>query len=130
MSSNIVQESVRITTHSGAEGGGVVECEYNDERDRRKKAVKSAALLGGLAILSIALPIAHFFLVPGFLIAAIWSYLFFSKQVGSFKESRVICPSCQKDTVVPGGPLKFPTQQVCDSCRTLITIDLANEKAG
>lgn len=130
MSSRIVQESVRVKSSGGGETAGHLQCEYLDESSRRKKAVQAAAILGGLALVSLFIPIAHFFLVPGFIIAAIWAYLFFSKQSGTLKESQVTCPSCEKTIRVPSGPLNFPIQQACDSCRMLVTIERVDQKAA
>ncbi len=94
-------------------------------KDRIKRSLKIFSIFFGTAILSILIPILHFFLVPLFLgLSVFLSYRKFM-EVMSIDLRGITCPGC-KDNLISGEIAlrkKNPTVRLtCDSCRKGLTI--------
>lgn|GEM_PF-4583377 len=111
-------------------GEAQIQIRYYEEKEAKKRARKALLICCGLAVAGLFLPIAHFFLVPGFLIAGIFAFLFFKKQSGQIVGGEGTCTRCQTTTNIPAQPCKWPITFVCDKCRTLWTIKEPDEKLG
>jgi hypothetical protein len=122
----MTQESefpVTLTTSDGKRTNGTVVVQFWDRKQRRARALKAAGISLGLAVVSILIPLAHFILVPSFLVAA---FVIFPKIYN--KESGVvggkgICPNCNAPFVVVKGPFKWPIHDLCDKCQHTVTIE-------
>lgn len=93
--------------------------------EAQKKAVRFFVMGCFAALVSLFIPIAHFFLVPGFLIAAIVAYQYFKKSRVELTSCSIECPACQKQIQLNRQPLELPLKVVCDSCRALVEIQAA-----
>ena len=107
---------VEILGDSGGQSRGDIYLQRWDRRDRMVRALQYFGACWGLAIFCIALPILHFFLVPGLLIAGplLGFYIFDQASVvlGGFGK----CPKCSEELKIERGPEKFPMKDVCSRC--------------
>lgn len=125
--SNIVQHKVRISYEDCPPKIGEVRMEYWDKSLRTKMAFKYLGLCWLAAVLSIFLPIAHFFLVPGFLIAGPFvAYVKWNQQNRLLGGSGQ-CASCEKALSIEPGAIKWPLEELCDGCWKKNKIEIIEE---
>lgn len=97
---------------------------------RLERAAKIFFILLGLSIFSIAIPIFHFVLVPGFFIAAfVFSYKYFH-QVSSLDLTSFQCPKCLQPLNEKILHLKSSDNYLllyCFNCRINMRLELKNE---
>ncbi len=102
---------------------------YSDA-EKNKRARKAFFLFLALGFFSVFLPLAHFFLVPGFLLASPWAYRWAKKQKGLLQKLEGSCPFCTKSVQHSGGGLEWPLRFVCSHCHEPIRASLLeNNKA-
>jgi len=104
---------------------GVVILRKYDEKERLNRTIKyGAACLIGAAV-SVFLPLLHFVLVPGFIIAAI-AVAVINNRPSNIHRAKAKCPECSVDFVISKGKPVFPIDDVCASCHHKITITKSN----
>lgn len=106
-----------ISSSAKEEVAGVLEVEVYDKTTKNKKSVQAALACIGLALVSVFIPVAHFVLVPVFLIASVGVFFFFRRQAGQILPSEVKCPSCGLGIQVSAQPLDWPVSLLCENCR-------------
>lgn len=84
--------------------------------EKQKRAWKALFLFLGLGIVSVILPLVHFFLVPGFLLASPFAYRWAKQQSGVLANLDGPCPFCEKPLAYKGGGLQWPLRFGCPSC--------------
>lgn len=95
---------------------GEVRVERWDKPARLLRAAKRLAVLWGLAVVSVLIPIAHFVLVPGLLIAGpIAAYLRFRQESGVLG-GEGSCPFCGKTMTIDDHPDEWPFFETCEAC--------------
>lgn len=101
---------------------GIVVLRKYDEKDRMNRTIRyGAACLIGAAV-SAFLPLLHFVLVPGFIIAAVIVAVI-SNRPANIERAKAKCPECAVDFVISKGKPVFPLEDVCGSCHHKITIN-------
>jgi hypothetical protein len=93
---------------------------YND---RLKRGLKAFGINFFLAIVSIFIPVLHFFLVPLFLFLAFYQGIGKFKQAFSLNLNEEMCPICS--TQLNRGLGYFEDDMIrtsCESCRTKLVI--------
>lgn len=100
-------------------GSATVECFPIGLRLRR--AGKGLVVAWGLAVVSIFIPVAHLFLVPGFVVGGIVVFVLRAREREVVRAVHGQCPDCGSDQdFEPGGRWILPRDFVCRSCwRTL-----------
>lgn len=103
---------------------GVARVRERDPGERTGRALKGGGVLLGLAVLSVFIPIAHFVLVPGFLIGAV---VFALKRLGE-KASIVglsgTCPRCNEPrTFDAKGAFRPETKTTCPVCSFAMDVE-------
>lgn len=97
---------------------------------RLERATKIFFILLGLSIFSIAIPIFHFVLVPGFLIAAfVFAYKYFN-QISYLDLTSFQCPKCSQPLNEKILHLKRSDNYwrlYCFNCRINMRLELKNE---
>lgn len=86
-----------------------------------KRAVRALLRLGacwGLAVACIFVPLLHFVLVPGFLVAGPVLAWLGARATVVVKSERVTCPRCNVETPVEPGSTGWPIRLWCASCGT------------
>jgi hypothetical protein len=107
----------RVTLAAGGKSSsGIVHLRIFTPAEQQKRAWKALFLFLGLGIVSIILPLAHFFLVPGFLFASPFAYRWAKRQEGLLESIEGHCPFCTKPLAHLGGALQWPIRFNCVSC--------------
>jgi hypothetical protein len=107
---------------------GVARVRERDPGERTVRAMKGGGALFGLALLSIFIPIAHFVLVPGFLLAAVVFALKRMREGASIVALSGTCPRCKEErTFDARGPFRPETRTTCPVCSFAIDVEA---KAG
>jgi len=121
-SSQYIQNVVVIGKNKSS-NPGQVEIHQFDSKDRLMRGLKSGGLFFGLALFSLFIPLAHFVLVPAFLIA---SFIAFPVAYGA--KSKVMggssqCPDCQAIFRIEKSADQWPLEDVCSQCQSHVTIE-------
>jgi hypothetical protein len=101
---------------------GNVRARYFDKGERSERALKVFGLSWGIGIFCIIIPLAHFILVPGFLLAGPVVAYFFYKQTDIVLDSSGPCPSCEKPFKVARTRVQWPISDVCSECHNSVKI--------
>ncbi len=110
-----------IATVSKKKTTGLVITRCYDEKERSRRILKYGGGCFAAAIFSIFLPILHFILVPGFLIASV-AMVVVNSRPSNIEAAKAKCPECDVDFVISKGKPEFPMDDVCASCHHKITI--------
>lgn len=96
--------------------------------ERSKRALKTLAIFWGAAIFSVFLPIAHFVLVPGFLIAgiALPFHIYGAKSIVLGGEGN--CPRCNAPFVIQKSSDTWPLSDTCGECFLAVKIEKVSNK--
>lgn len=94
--------------------------------ERARRTVFGLGLMWGLAGVSIFLPILHFVLVPGFLLAGPLVAILQFTETRRIKSMKGSCPRCKVDRDFPL-ELRFNGKRsfTCDGCGNLIGLEQA-----
>ncbi len=93
-----------------------------DPGERTRRALKVGGVFLGIAILCVLIPIAHFVLVPGFLILAI---VMAARRLGQRRQIVRVhgrCPRCatDQDFMIEKAPLEGDIELTCNQCRNRV----------
>jgi len=108
---------------------GTARVRRRDAGERSARALRAGGLLLGLAVLSVFIPIAHFVLVPGFLLAAPFFAIRRLRERDSIVALSGTCPRCNAPrTFEAGGALRRDLRTTCAVCS--FAIDVEPEEAA
>lgn len=117
------EERFTLTGFSGRTTDGACRVLSFDRRARRRRAWQALGKAWGVAIACIFIPVAHFLLVPGFVVFGI--YQFFDK-VGTAelaRDARGACPDCGTEQAFElGRRPDGPVQVRCAHCQRGLTV--------
>ena len=117
---------VRLSIFGMPPREGVARVRRRDAGERTARALRAAGLFLGLAILSVFLPIAHFVLVPGFLLAAPFFAVRRLREHDSIVALRGTCPRCvEPRTFEAGGAMRDHLRPTCPVCSFAIDVEPA-----
>jgi hypothetical protein len=123
MQTHGTSQQVWLVGPGGARGEGTVQVVRYDEAARTSRAVKRLAAYWVLALVSVALPILHFVLVPGlFLLGPLAAWLA-TRQAGTVLGGGGKCPGCGGTVEIEGGPETWPMAARCRPCREILTVE-------
>lgn len=127
MTSEEINYKVKIVAYDKVSLGKVRVKKFS-ERERWQRALKALGICWGAAIFSVFLPIAHFILVPGFLIAGIvLPFHFYSaKSIVSGGEGN--CPKCEAPFIIQKSSDTWPLSDTCGECYLSVKIEKASDK--
>jgi len=115
--------SVTIKGVQGKEESGEVRIQSFNPSERLFRALKLLAIFFGLTLVSLFIPIAHFFLAPGFFLAGlVISYLAYGTE-SVVLGGEGLCPNCGAFLPIARGKEKWPLSDLCTHCRTQVTIE-------
>lgn len=107
---------VRLVSRTGSEARSVVYIRSLSNGERTVRALTTLGMCWALAAVTILIPVAHFVLVPGFLLAgpvAAWlRYRPRSLVLGGVGS----CPGCDTEVVIPSQAEHWPLSATCDGC--------------
>lgn len=104
------------SSHGNGTEQGEIFVQYLDSRQRLLRSLKVMGLIWGLALVSIFIPLAHFVLVPSFLIAGPIVARQIYQQEKIVLGGKGLCPKCHQDFQIVKGELTFPLTDVCGKC--------------
>jgi hypothetical protein len=119
-----IEKKVVVKTRDGKSSPGKVYIQSWTKSERLKRSFKFWGFIWLLALISVFLPGAHFFLVPTFLIAGpiVARYIF--KQESMVTGGETICPQCSKPLPIAKGPDIWPLDDLCSLCQTHVTLSI------
>lgn len=93
---------------------------------RALRAAKALLACWGLAAVGLFIPVAHFFLVPGFLIAGVVLAVRRSREAATFAGVQGTCPGCGREGEFKArGKFALPKETSCSGCNGRVTIEEA-----
>jgi hypothetical protein len=117
------QVPVRLTLPGQPQTSGVATVEEWDGLARVRRAVGLLCICWAAAGVSIFLPILHWVLVPGLLLAGPVLFVVRFTETATLQALEADCPRCQKAGVFsPGGRFKLPRNVTCDGCGNLLEL--------
>ena len=118
---NISKTSVLIKSNQN-QSQGFVEIQYFNTKERLKRALKWFSICFAAALISLFIPLAHFVLVPTFLLSSFivpfYIYSIESLVIGG----KGSCPKCKSDLSIEKGFNKWPLQDLCIHCKSNVEI--------
>ena len=123
--SEIIQVPVWIRSeNSGHVAEGSIWVVRWTPQERLRRAFKTGGIFFGIGVASILIPIAHFFLVPAFILSSPLVGLWVYGQKSQIQRGQGPCPDCAAELRIPAGPERFPGHDVCEKCRNGVQINL------
>ena len=114
--------AVQLVTREETRTDATVYCRAFHTRERWARAAGGLGACWALAVVTVLVPIAHFVLVPGFLL--IGPFVAWRR----FLADRVVlgglgtCPRCTKPLRVPRTVETWPFAASCDACRAILEV--------
>ena len=122
--SDPVETPIQLVSPDGLSKPGTAYIQNWSEAERKKRGIKAWALCWGLAVPSLFLPVAHFFLVPMFVILGPTAFFMIKNMKSKIIEATGTCPHCNDMFKIENQPEKWPISSHCEICRKSFSIDL------
>ena len=117
---------VRLYIFGLPRGQGTARVRTRDPAERSARAARAAGVCVLLAAVSVLLPIAHFVLVPGFLVAAPIVAMRRLREGASIVALAGTCPRCNETrTFEVKGPFGKDVRTTCATCSFAIEVEAA-----
>lgn len=117
--------AVIVRSETGKTSPGQVRIQQWDKKERTRRAVRFWIYCWGLSLISVIIPIAHFFLVPGFLLAGPVGAWVISTQASAILGGESVCPECGAFLPLSPASDSWPLQDLCAQCQSRVKIDKA-----
>jgi hypothetical protein len=114
---------VMIKSANNLESHGEVWLRNWEKKERTLRAFKSLGICWGLAIVTVFIPLAHFILVPSFLLAGPVLFFMTISQEQVILGGKGICPKCKKEFNIVRSQVKWPISDLCNHCQTQLKIE-------
>ena len=98
---DIETRSIRIANSQGAAESGALTVNIYSKSERLKRAGKILGICWGLALVTLFIPLAHFILVPSFLLAGPIMAFMRYRVLESVEAAQGKCPTCKQDISLP-----------------------------
>jgi hypothetical protein len=106
--------TILIENDAGESRAGTLHVQVFSDRERWLRALRMLGIMWGLAVLTVFIPIAHFVLVPGFLIAGPVMAVLRYRAGESVEGATGECPTCGQPVTVPLDPAtRLPVWTYC-----------------
>lgn len=110
-------QAFTLTGYGAAPTQGTVTVQEFSKDERVRRALGGLGKWWGIALLSVFIPVAHFILVPSFLLYGIWQ---FAQRLGTTSraiDARGVCPDCHAEqTLELAVRWRVPQPVTCRSC--------------
>ena len=127
MGTDVSEIPVEITGNHRKEPA-TVKLERWSPRQRKIRGLKSLGLWWGLAVLSVAIPILHFLLVPLFFALGLVLPFVAMRRQSIVLGGKGTCPYCSKPFTIARQPDRWPLQDICTACNRHVTIFKQGER--
>lgn len=112
--SEIETRPILIENDAGASRPGALRVRLFTRRERWLRALSILGIMWGVALVTVFIPIAHFVLVPGFLVAGPVAAVLRYRAHENTEEATGECPTCGHPMVVPLDPAtRLPLWTYC-----------------
>jgi hypothetical protein len=102
---------------------GEIRVQFWDKRERTFRALKFGGLCWVVALISVVLPLVHFVLVPGFLIAGpVVAYILYGQE-SVVLGGQGTCPYCSAALPIVRTAFRFPISDLCAQCQSRLVIE-------
>lgn len=120
----IIEQPVQLEVMGAQEkkSSGKLKIQYYSREQRLMRALKIWGICWGGAIVSVLLPIIHFFLVPALFLTGIIAPLIVYNKESEVLRGEAVCPNCQQKLPLEGGSNKWPLEDSCSACKERIII--------
>lgn len=117
--------SIRSERNSQTSKGEIL-IQFWNKKERTKRALKFGGMCWGFAIVCVFIPLLHFILVPGFLIAGpIVAFVVLSRE-SAILGGKGLCPYCNAALPIARAPYRFPISDLCTQCQSSLKIEPAH----
>jgi hypothetical protein len=113
---------VELVSASDKKSRGEVQAKYYEQKERRKRALKGLGICWGIGLFCVIIPLAHFILVPSFLLAGPIAAFFMYMQIDMILGGSGTCPVCGKPFAVARTRIQWPINDVCSACHNSVKI--------
>ena len=103
---------------------GTVRLQHWERPERMRRALKMGGMTWGIALACVLIPLAHFVLVPGFLLAGPIVAYFVFQQTDVVLGGEGTCPRCLKPIQISRTKLQWPISDLCIHCQSTVEIQL------
>ena len=121
---------IRVRITDGRKGNvteGHINVQFWNKREALVRAFKFGGMCWAFAVAAVFVPILHFVLVPGLLLAGPLVAFFMSRQRSVVLGGEGICPDCTAALPIARSSYKFPLTDLCTSCQCAVKItEIAN----
>lgn len=119
----VLEKQIIIKTQNGKSAPGKALIQTWTKPERTKRALKWLGAFWALALISVFLPLAHFVLVPFFLLTGplVGAYLY--RQESLLLGGEGTCPQCMQTLPLARGPDRWPSDDMCSLCQTNVILD-------
>lgn len=122
----VVERRYRLTGYSDQRTEATVRIRSFDRAGRMKRAAAGLALWWGAAIASVFIPVAHFFLVPGFFLFGVFTAVHRLRTPNIVVAAHGTCPDCGVDQDLDIlGPWEESRDVICRECRRPLRLEAA-----
>lgn len=90
--------------------------------ERQRNALRWLGICWGLALASIPIALAHFILVPGFLIGGLVMAWRKYGEANQIMRQNAKCAYCDSPIEIAARPETWPFEVTCPNCRNILTI--------
>jgi hypothetical protein len=115
---------VRISGSGGLESLGEVSIEEFDQKTRMMRGLQTFGIFLACAIVAIFIPLLHFVLVPGLLMAGIGFGFSAYQKTALVRGGKGVCPKCKNEFDIVQNPPNWPLKDVCSKCFENVKISL------
>lgn len=128
---NVTQPEVPVSTETAAvfattgderRGPGQIALYRFSKQEILFNSLKKLALFWGLAVVSVFIPVMHFFLVPGFFLLGIFVFFRTFRAKAKVLHGFVACPHCHHEIRIPAGLIDWPLKEICQNCVNTVRI--------
>ena len=129
--SRIATTNVLFQDNNANSRPGSVQTTMYETSDRLKRAIIRLLSLWLAATISVFIPLAHFVLVPAFLIAGIVMAVLAYRTDRALNNAQGACPVCQEEATIPlEANDQLPKWTYCPKCNAPLQILLSDTQAS
>ncbi|HZI23219.1 MAG TPA: hypothetical protein VFD76_11895 [Gemmatimonadales bacterium] len=111
-------QKVLLKGYSGSPTAGTVSIRTFTREQRVRRALAGLGTWWGVAVLAVFIPVAHFVLVPSFLMYGVWQFFQRLGTVELASDARGTCPDCGAEQPLDLAPRwRAPQPVTCRHCR-------------
>ncbi|HEX4601302.1 MAG TPA: hypothetical protein VH116_07905 [Gemmatimonadales bacterium] len=119
-----------LSGYTGAPRRGTVTIHVFTREQRWRRALAALGQWWGVALVSVFIPLAHFVLVPSFLLYGVWQFV---QRLGTTQlatDARATCPDCHQEQALDLAPRwRAPQPVTCRYCHRGLRLSLPSTES-